>query len=229
MQIVRTASLLLVGVILVVAAQVPVAQADDGHQVVVSIAPVSKAVAAPGSLVWTLRIMNVSSHALSGLRLAESVAVAGDPGRGGTAPFAPGGCGAALGTAYCPLPRLAPGQVVVRRGVANVPIRFAPRGPDLVGQRVDTYEQVVDAHARPVSEAVRLSIPITANSLPRTGARINTMVTSGLGFLLLGSIVVLGGRPRRRAHPTVRDMQVPLVDGSPASYPQAGTRACLGI
>jgi hypothetical protein len=196
MQIVRSASLLLGGVILVIAAQVPVAQAADGHQVVVSIAPVSKAVAAPGSLVWTLRIKNVSSHALSGLQLAESVAIGGDPGHGGTAPFAPGGCGAALGTAYCPLPRLAPGQIVVRRGVANVPIRLAPRGPDLVGQPVDTYEQVVDAHADPVSEAVRLSVLITAGSLPRTGARINTMVTSGSVLLLLGSIFVIGGRPQ---------------------------------
>lgn len=193
----RSVSIMIGVLVLGTAAQIPAAQADDGNKVVVSVTSAQGKVAAPGSLTWTVRITNVSSRTLTGLRLAESVVVGGDPGHGGTAPFASGGCDAAAGTAYCPLPRLAPGQVVVRRGVAKVPVRF-DHGPDLLGQRVVTYEQVVDPAAGAVSQPAGLTVLITASSLPRTGTRIDAMVGVGLVLLLLGGVSVAGSRRKPR-------------------------------
>jgi hypothetical protein len=91
-----------------------------------------------------VRITNRTGKSMSGLLLGERVILNGDPGHGATRPFASGGCTAAAGTAYCPLPTLRPGATILRQGFAQVPLRFSATAPSNVGSLVETLEFVAN-------------------------------------------------------------------------------------
>ncbi len=198
MSVVRMArSMVLTGALLIGSLWTAVpSQAAGAEAVRITVTTTQDSVSAPGRLEWIVRITNRSGKALSGLRLGEQVILNGDPGHGATRPFAAGGCKAAGGTSYCPLPTLQPGATISRHGFAQVPLRFNASAPSNVGSLLETHEFVATEPGQIVSNEARLAVRVTRASLPFTGAPVRRLVT--IGLLCLGAGVLLLRRGQRR-------------------------------
>jgi hypothetical protein len=175
-------------------------QAAAAEAVHVAVTSTRHSVSAPGEFEWTVRITNRTGRSMSGLRLGEEVILNGDPGHGATRPFAPGGCTAAAGTAYCPLPVLRPGASISRHGFAQVPVRFSATAPSNVGSLLETREVVATRTGQIVSNEARLAVPVTGAVLPHTGEPFRRLVTIGLLCVATGVVLLRNGQrcyPRR--------------------------------
>lgn len=154
--------------------------------VVLTLTPTHRTTVAPGRVTWTVQVENVSRQTLSGLRLAETVVVHGDPGHGATASFAGRPCEGAAGTRYCPLPVLRPGAKVSGRRAAAVPASF-PGGTSNIGALLETTDVVVTSQGKPVSNRVEQSLRIERSTLPYTGAPVGTLALAAALCLVIGT------------------------------------------
>jgi hypothetical protein len=160
-----------------------------GTQVVVTLSPAHRTTVAPGEVAWTVRIRNASGQTLTGLRLAETVVVHGDPGHSATASFAGRACEGAAGTLYCPLPVLRPGAEVSGRRLAEVPASF-PGGSSNLGALLETTDAVVTSQGVAASNRVVQSLRIERTSLPYTGSPVETLASVAALCIVLGGAMV---------------------------------------
>lgn len=188
---VRVVTAIAVGAIPALIGPTPASAA--GTPVVLTLSPAHRTSVAPGLVAWTVHIRNVSGQRLTGLRLAETVVVHGDPGHSATESFAGRACEGAAGTLYCPLPVLGPGAEVSGRRLAQVPASF-PGGTSNIGALLKTTDAVVTSQGTAMSNRAVQSLRIERPSLPYTGAPLGVLASVAALCVVLGCTMV--GRRR---------------------------------